>query len=103
MCKVPNLKSLNVGAMLEIMRDNASINEFLPKFNYQKIQIGNGCAMFSILYLARDSTEFNQPKQNERTESIMEKRQVKIRALPEFIKLFKDSKSTSTQNDKLIF
>ena len=69
----------------------------------KNIQTGNGFEMFSILYLARDSTEFIQAKQNERTESIIEKRQVKIRAFPEFTKLFKDSKSTSTQNDKLIF
>ena len=42
-------------------------------------------------------------KQQERIDNIMNKRDMKIRALPEFIKLFKDSKSTSTQNGRTHF
>ena len=35
-CKVPHLKSLSVGVMLEFARNNTNIDEFLPDFNYQK-------------------------------------------------------------------
>ena len=35
-CKVPHLKSLSVGVILEFARNNTNIDEFLPDFNYQK-------------------------------------------------------------------
>ena len=98
MCKVPHLKSLKVGTKLEFAKDNTKINEFLSDFNDQKHP--NMEWFWNVLntVLGERFKGFIQAKQDERTESMMEKRQMKIRALAEFIKLFKDLRSTSTQN-----
>ena len=35
-CKVPHLKTLSVGALIEFARENISINEFLLDYTYKK-------------------------------------------------------------------
>ena len=42
-------------------------------------------------------------RQQERTEYILDKKQMKVRALPEFIKLFQDSTSISTHKGRTHF
>ena len=102
-CKVPHLKTLSVGSMLEFARNNSNIDEFLPDFNHQKLP--NREWLWNLLntILGERFREFIQSKQQERTEYIMEKKELKVRALPEFIKLFKDSKSISTQKGRSHF
>ena len=35
-CKVPNLKTLNVADLIEFAKENTNIDEFLPDYYYQK-------------------------------------------------------------------
>ena len=73
-CKVPHLKTLSVGSMLEFARNNTNIDEFLPDFNYQKLP--NREWLWNLLntILGERFREFIQSKQQERTEYIMEKK-----------------------------
>ena len=102
-CKVLHFKTLSVGSMLEFARNNTNIDEFLPDFNYQKLP--NREWLWNLLntILGEQFREFIQSKQQERTEYITEKKEMKVRALPEFIKLIKDSKSISTQKGRSHF
>ena len=102
-CKVPHLKTLSVGSMLEFARNNTNIDEFLPYFNYQKLPNREWLWNLFNIILGERFREFIQSKQQERTEYITEKKEMKVRALPEFIKLIKDSKSISTQKGRSHF
>ena len=102
-CKVPHFKTLSVGWMLEFAKENTDIEQFLPDFNYQNFP--NREWLWNLLNTVLEDRfkEFIRTKQLERTQYIMEKKEMKVRALREFIKIFKDSQSISTQNGRSHF
>ena len=101
--KVLHLKTLSVRSMLKFVRNNTNIEEFLSDFNYQKSP--NRELLWNLLniILWERFREFIQSKQQERAEYITERKEMKVRALPEFIKRIKDSKSISSKKRRSHF
>ena len=90
-------------ACLNLLEITQILTSFMSDINYLKLP--NREWLWNLLntILGERFREFIQSKQQERTEYITEKKEMKVIALPEFIKLIKDSKSISTQKGRSHF
>ena len=102
-CKVSHFKTFKVRDLIEYARQNTNIDEFLPDYNYQKQP--NREWLWNVIntVVGERFRAFIMQRQQERTEYILDKKQMKVRALPEFIKLFQDSTSISTHKGRTHF
>ena len=61
MCKVPHLKSLNVGTCSNSQEKTLALVNNCLTLIIKNIQTGNGFEMFSILCLVKDSKSLYRP------------------------------------------
>ena len=95
-CKVPHLKTLNVGALIEFARENTRINEFCLIILTIKHPDRGWLSNIINTIIGERFRTFIMQRQQERADYILDKKQMKGRALPEFIIFFQDSNSIFT-------
>ena len=101
--KVPQLKTLSVGAILEYARRETDIDKFLPNYEYRKLP--NRDWLWNIVHTIMGDRfkEFIQLKLAERADRIAKSKMTEFITQQEFIHLFKKSNLISSQSGRTHF
>ena len=99
-CTVPHYKMLTIPDMLKFAKTKVDINLFLPDYEYQKYP--NRQWLWNVLntVLGDDFKKFVNEKIQERVKHVIWQKRMTVKALPEFIAIFKNSKNISVHNGR---
>ena len=99
-CSVPHLAGLQIADLLKFGRLNGVIDDYLPEYEYKKLP--NREWLWNVLntLLGESFKSFVQTKIKERTKHVVTMKKLNVKALPEFIDIFKKSQSVSVQNGR---
>ena len=101
--KVPHLKTLNVGALIEFSWENTSIDEFLLDYTYKKHPNREWLSNIINTIIGERFRAFIMQGQQEKTDYILDKKHMKIWAFPVFIYLSQDLNSIFTHIVRIHF
>ena len=99
-CSVPHLDGLKISQIIEFSRQHVNIEAYLPDYEYSKYP--NRDWLWNVVnsLLDKKFQELIQNKIWERTKKMVMKKKLSIKALPEFVDIFKLSKNISVQKGR---
>ena len=99
-CSVPHLDGLKISQIIEFSRQHVNIEAYLPDYEYSKYP--NRDWLWNVVnsLLDKKFQEFIQNKIWEHTKKMVMKKKLSIKALPEFVDIFKLSKNISVQKGR---
>lgn len=100
---IPHLKGLTVQNLLDFSEDKVDIHSYLPKYEYKKLPNREWLANIINTLIPAELDAFIAEKLNERVKLVVMKKSLNIKALPEFIEVFKKAKNISTINGRSHF
>ena len=99
-CRVPHLKGLTVDDLLKFGIEKANIMDYLPEYEYKKLP--NRQWLCNVLHtlLGDTFTKFVQDKIKDRVKLVIRKKELNVKALPEFVEIFNKSQNISVQKGR---
>ena len=101
--KVPHYKGLRISDILDFAAAHTDILNYLPEYDYNKEPSREWICNVINTLIPREFKEFIDLKVEERKKSIIDNQNFKITAKPEFLQLFKESKSVSLRKGRSHF
>ena len=101
--KVPHYKCLRICDILKFASTKINIADYMPEYEYSKEPNREWVCNVVNTLLSDDFKEFIDQIVNERKQSLIDSQNFRITAKPEFIQLFKESKSVSLKKGRSHF
>ena len=100
---VPQILGLKISQLLEFARSRVDIDSYLPDYDYKKEPNRQWVCNVINSLINKDFQELINLKIKERVKHVVMMKKLNVKALPEFINIFKASQNISTVNGRSHF